>query len=124
MQCSSLAVLIEDFAQVDCATVSKLSSPVAELMTAVAHGERVHAVQQAILGKDADEIVGLERIDVQVQQIGNLPRVSNQSRPSDRRRQDTRETGLPYLPTKVLRLRVCGQLARKTIVEGHRLQST
>ncbi len=79
-------MLIEDFAQVDCATVSKLSSPVAELMTAVAHGERVHAVQQAIPGKDAGEIVGLERIDVQVQQIGYLPRVSNQSRPSDRRR--------------------------------------
>ena len=64
---------IHDLAQIDGPSVAQLPGPVAELMTAVAHGKGLHARQQPVAGEHLGKRIGFAGLRRKTQQIGHLP---------------------------------------------------
>src|SRR5688572_17517325 len=67
-----LAAAVRDLTEGDRAPVSELASPVAELVSAVAGGHRIHAGEQPISRKYLRELRAVERTRLQIQELRDL----------------------------------------------------
>ena len=112
-----LAAAVDDLAQIDGASVAQLARPVAELVPAVAHRERLHAGQQPIAAEDLCEHLLVVGRHLDVEEIGHLVGMGHECGGRDGRGAHPRPTGLPHLPTAVDRVGISGQFSCEPVCE-------
>ena len=119
LQLPALAARVDHFAERDGAAVAELTGPGAELMPAVAGGERQPCPEARRLPREhLRELCALARCRREAEQLRDLARVREQARARDRRRHHPRVAGAEHLAPLVARLGVTRELAHEAVVES------
>ncbi len=112
-----LAAGVHHLAEVDGPPVAELAGPVAELMTTVAGGVRVHAGKRAIAGEHVGEHIAVALGGIEPHQLSHLRPARHQPRCRRRGRLHPREQRLAHLAARGARAGIRRQLAGETVVE-------